>query len=116
MASAGEVIVYYILQVVSGHVLLPLLLAIFALSPKINRHPTLLNLIIAYIISSIIACLLYDSALTWRVKLSDHMVRLYAGRAIGPEPSPVLCVVQAGLINSSVLLPFRSHDVVLISS
>jgi hypothetical protein len=58
MVNAGEVTIYYVLQIVSGHVLLPILLAAFVFSPKISRHPTLLNLVISFIISSISSCLL----------------------------------------------------------
>jgi hypothetical protein len=74
---------YYFLQLSSGNILLPFLLAVFILSPKVNRHPTLLNLIISFIFSSITACLL-----------------LYANRHVGPQPSHGLCVAQAGLINA----------------
>jgi hypothetical protein len=57
-STAIHVAIYYTLQVSTGHFLLPIMLAIFYFSPKINRHPALLNLVIAFIFSSISACLL----------------------------------------------------------
>jgi hypothetical protein len=74
--------VYYAAHLVPGHIFLPALLAIFLFSRTATRHPTLINVLISYIVSSIVACIL-----------------LYAGKTHGPEPSKTLCVVQTGLLN-----------------
>jgi hypothetical protein len=50
--------IYYGLHLVPGHVLLPLLLLLFIFSKGAKRHPTLINVLISYIVSSIVACLL----------------------------------------------------------
>jgi hypothetical protein len=56
--TEGEITIYYILQILPGHILLPIILAILTFSPRLTRHPTLYNLLASYTLSSIVSCLL----------------------------------------------------------
>jgi len=64
-----------------SHSGLPLLVAIVLLSKRVNRHPTFVNLCVAFIITGLSSSLL-----------------VYARRTTGPEPSRMLCLLQASLI------------------
>jgi len=77
----GVLVFYFALQIVGGHVLLPILVAIFAFSKKANRHPTLINLCLTWILSGIFSCIL-----------------LYWGVQQGSEPPFGLCLTQSSLI------------------
>jgi hypothetical protein len=56
--TEGEITIYYILQILPGHILLPIILAILTFSPRLTRHPTLYNLLASYTLSSVVSCLL----------------------------------------------------------
>ncbi|RDB20443.1 hypothetical protein Hypma_012473 [Hypsizygus marmoreus] len=76
-----QLIAYLVLNIWPSHFGIPVLLAIIFFSKKIQRHPTFVNLCITFIIAGISASLL-----------------AYVGKATGPEPSPVLCLLQASLL------------------
>jgi len=64
-----------------SHLGLPVLLGIVLFSKRVNRHPTFVNLCVAFIITGLSSSLL-----------------VYAGRTVGPEPSRMLCLLQASLL------------------
>ncbi|KIK55180.1 hypothetical protein GYMLUDRAFT_48158 [Collybiopsis luxurians FD-317 M1] len=76
-----ELIVFLALNMWSSHFGLPILLATVLFSKRVQRHPTFINLLIVYIIVGISFSLL-----------------AYAGKAVGPEPSFALCLIQASLL------------------
>jgi len=77
----SQLIAFLVLNIWPSHFGIPVLLAIILLSKKIQRHPTFLNLCITFIIEGISSSLL-----------------VYAGKTTGPEPSPMLCLLQASLL------------------
>jgi len=80
--NARSVLVFYFfLEIAGGHVLLPILLAVFTFSTRATRHPTLINLCLVWILSGIFSCIL-----------------LYGGVQEGPEPPFGLCVTQSSLV------------------
>jgi len=60
---------------------LPILVAVILFSKNIQRHPTLINLLIVFIIVGISSSLL-----------------VYAGKTSGPEPPKMLCLFQASML------------------
>ncbi|KAF8665710.1 hypothetical protein AX16_000160 [Volvariella volvacea WC 439] len=75
-----ELIAFLVLNVWTSHFGLPLLLLIIYWK-KIQRHPTFISLLVAFIV----------------VGLSSSLL-LYAGKIEGPEPSKLLCLTQASLL------------------
>lgn len=67
---------FFAVHIIAGHILLPILVFIFVF--RTTRHPALINLCLAAIITSICACLL-----------------LYTNTHRGPEPPFDLCLLQA---------------------
>jgi len=76
-----QLIAFLVLNIWTSHFGLPLLLSIIIFSKKIHRHPTLINLCVAFIVVGISSSLL-----------------LYAGKITGPEPPKLLCLFQASLL------------------
>ncbi|KAF8897189.1 hypothetical protein BD779DRAFT_1667202 [Infundibulicybe gibba] len=76
-----ELIVFLVLNMWPSHLGLPVLLFITLRSKQVQRHPTFYNLCISFIIVGISSTLL-----------------VYAGRTTGPEPSKLLCLLQASLL------------------
>ncbi|CAA7260287.1 unnamed protein product [Cyclocybe aegerita] len=77
----GELVAFLVLNMWPSHLGLPVLLAIVLFSKRVKRHPTFINLIIALMIVGFSSSLL-----------------VYAGRTTGPEPSRMLCLLQASLL------------------
>ncbi|KAF5363741.1 hypothetical protein D9756_000608 [Leucocoprinus leucothites] len=76
-----QLVAFLVLNVWPSHFGLPLLLAIVLFSKRIHRHITFINLCVAFIIIGVSSSLL-----------------LYAGSFEGPEPSQMLCLLQASLL------------------
>jgi len=76
-----QLIAFLVLHVWTSHFGLPLLLAIIIFSKKIQRHPTFINLCVAFIVVGFSCSIL-----------------LYAGKITGPEPPKLLCLFQASLL------------------
>ncbi|KAF8913731.1 hypothetical protein CPB84DRAFT_1832627 [Gymnopilus junonius] len=77
----GQLIFFLVLNMWPSHLGLPILLSIVFFSKRVNRHPTFVNLCVAFIIVGFSSSLL-----------------VYAGRTVGPEPSTMLCLLQASLL------------------
>jgi len=93
----GQLIAFLVLHMWTSHFGLPLLLAIIIFSKKIQRHPTFINLCLAFIVMGVSANLL-----------------LYAGKITGPEPPKSLCLLQASLLlGVSVLTSVSAFMLVL---
>jgi len=76
-----QLVAFLFLNIWTSHLGLPLLLAIIILSRTISRHPTFINLCVAFIVVGFSSSLL-----------------LYAGSITGPEPPKLLCLFQASLL------------------
>jgi len=76
-----QLIAFLVLHVWTSHLGLPLLLAIIVFSKKIQRHSTFINLCLAFIVMGLSASML-----------------LWFGKATGPEPSKLLCLLQASML------------------
>jgi len=74
---------WLVLNLAGGHFALPILVATYIFSSA-RRHPTLINMCLTWIFSSIVACLL---VYTWQYKTHT--------------PSPGLCIAQASLVYAS---------------
>jgi hypothetical protein len=81
LGNRSELIAWLVLSIWPSHFGLPLLLAIIIFSKRIQRHPTFISMCVGWIISGFASSIL-----------------LYAGQATGPEPSKLLCLVQASLL------------------
>ncbi|KAJ7667666.1 hypothetical protein DFH06DRAFT_1183229 [Mycena polygramma] len=79
--TQSELVLFLVLNMWPSHFGLPILLAIILLSKRVHRHPTFVNLCVGFIIIGVSSCLL-----------------LYTGTTTGPEPSKMLCLVQASLL------------------
>lgn len=77
----GQLILYLVLNMWPSHFGLPMLLGIVLFSKRVKRHPTFMNLCVAFIITGFSSSLL-----------------VYARRTTGPEPSRMLCLLQASLL------------------
>ncbi|KAF9033094.1 hypothetical protein BDZ89DRAFT_564800 [Hymenopellis radicata] len=77
----SQLIAFLVLNMWPSHLGLPLLLVIIFCSKKVQRHPTFINLCFTFIIVGISSSLL-----------------VYAGKTEGPEPSRMLCLLQASLL------------------
>ncbi|TFK43286.1 hypothetical protein BDQ12DRAFT_171976 [Crucibulum laeve] len=76
-----QLVAFLVLNMWPSHLGLPVLLVTILLSKRIQRHATFINLCVAFIIVGISSTLL-----------------VYAGRTTGPEPSRMLCLLQASLL------------------
>ncbi|KAI5115303.1 hypothetical protein M0805_004498 [Coniferiporia weirii] len=74
------------IQIVGGHILLPILVLTVVFSKRVTRHPVFVNFCISWIFSSIIY-----SLLVYRGRSSDDNLSL--------DPSYDTCLVQAALLN-----------------
>ncbi|KAG8950945.1 hypothetical protein FRC04_007009 [Tulasnella sp. 424] len=72
---------WYWILIVGGQILLPFLLATMILSRNVRRDPTLVNMIISWIIFTVVLCMLY-----------------YAGDQSGAEPPFGVCLAQASML------------------
>ncbi|KAF8974740.1 hypothetical protein BDZ97DRAFT_1775186 [Flammula alnicola] len=77
----SQLILFLVFNMWPSHFGLPALLAIVLLSKRVKRHPTFVNFAVAFIIIGFSSSLL-----------------VYAGRTTGPEPSRMLCLLQASLL------------------
>ncbi|KIM45952.1 hypothetical protein M413DRAFT_298403 [Hebeloma cylindrosporum] len=77
----AQLILFLVLNMWTSHFGLPVILGIVLLSKRVQRHPTFVNLLLAFIIVGISSSLL-----------------VYAGKTTGPEPSSILCLLQASLL------------------
>jgi len=77
----SELILFLVLNMWPSHLGLPILIAIVLFSKRVYRHPTFLNLCVAFVISGLSSSLL-----------------VYARRTTGPEPSRMLCLLQSSLL------------------
>lgn len=75
-----QLVAFLFLNIWPSHFGIPVLLAVIYFK-KIQRHATFINLCITFLIGGISSSLL-----------------AYAGRTTGPEPSPILCLLQASLL------------------
>ncbi|KAH0587105.1 hypothetical protein H2248_005922 [Termitomyces sp. 'cryptogamus'] len=76
----SQLIAFLVLNIWPSHFAIPLLFVVIYFR-KIERHATFINLGVTFIIAGISSTLL-----------------LYAGKTTGPEPAPVLCLLQASLL------------------
>ncbi|KAF9569427.1 hypothetical protein CPC08DRAFT_701915 [Agrocybe pediades] len=83
----NDLVLFLVLNMWTSHFGLPLLVGVVLFSKTVKRHPTFVNLCVVFIIAGISSCLL-----------------LYAGRITGPEPSPILCLLQASLVYGTTSL------------
>ncbi|KAG9003221.1 hypothetical protein FRB90_011234 [Tulasnella sp. 427] len=73
--------------IVGGQILLPFLLITMLLSHNVRRDPTLVNMIITWILFTVVLSLLY-----------------YTGHQHGPEPPFGLCLTQASLLSGAPVM------------
>ncbi|KDR82850.1 hypothetical protein GALMADRAFT_853771 [Galerina marginata CBS 339.88] len=73
--------VWIYFNLIVNTILLPLLVATFLFSSRTKRHPTLVNLCLAWIFSGVYSLILF-----------------YAKKHVGPEPSRSLCIGQSTLL------------------
>jgi len=93
----GQLILYLVLNMWPSHLGLPILLGIVLFSKRVKRHPTFVNLCVAFIITGFSSSLL-----------------VYARRTTGPEPSRMLCLLQASLLyGTPALTPTAAFMLVL---
>ncbi|KIO25012.1 polysaccharide lyase family 1 protein [Tulasnella calospora MUT 4182] len=78
---------WYWILIVGGQILLPFLLATMILSRNVRRDPTLVNMIITWIIFTVVLCMLY-----------------YSGHQHGAEPPFGLCLAQASLLSGAPVM------------
>ncbi|TFK52629.1 hypothetical protein OE88DRAFT_1734599 [Heliocybe sulcata] len=76
---------YLFFQVISSHLLLPILTSTFIFSKYAKRPATLISMCFTWILSGVVSSML-----------------LYAGEFRGPEPQKGLCIAQAALLNGTV--------------
>jgi len=79
--TESELILFLVLNMWPSHFGLPILLAIILFSKRVHRHPTFINLCVGFIIIGVSSSFLF-----------------YAGKTTGPEPSKMLCLLQASLL------------------
>lgn len=79
--TSATLLAWYWILIVGGQILLPFLLATMIWSRNVRRDPTLVNMIISWIIFTVVLCMLY-----------------YAGDQSGPEPPFGVCLAQASLL------------------
>jgi hypothetical protein len=79
--TRSDLIAWLVMSIWPSHLGLPLLLAIIIFSKRVQRHPTFISMCITWIVSGFCSSIL-----------------LYAGKATGPEPPKLLCLVQASLL------------------
>jgi hypothetical protein len=79
--TPGELTAYIILNFIPAHFGLPVLVALILFSKQVQRHPTFLNLLLAFIVTGTSSCIL-----------------LYTGYLYGPEPPKGLCLFQASML------------------
>ncbi|OCH94677.1 hypothetical protein OBBRIDRAFT_746913 [Obba rivulosa] len=77
-------IAYFVLQLLGGHIGLPLLVLTFLLSRKVPRRPTVINLCIVWILYSVTYCL-----------------SLYGRNNFKSNPPQQLCFVQAAMVHGA---------------
>ncbi|KAF9468826.1 hypothetical protein BDZ94DRAFT_1303986 [Collybia nuda] len=77
----SQLVAFLFLNIWPAHFGIPALLAIILFSKKIQRHGTFINLCVTFFIVGISSSLL-----------------AYAGKTTGPEPSKMLCLLQASLL------------------
>jgi len=73
--------IFFLLQILGGHVGVPIILGTFVVVKSIRRHPLLINFLITWVLYATSFCLL-----------------LYLGKELGPEPPRDLCLFQASMI------------------
>ncbi|KAF4619541.1 hypothetical protein D9613_005428 [Agrocybe pediades] len=78
----NDLVLFLVLNMWTSHFGLPLLVGVVLFSKTVKRHPTFVNLCVVFIIAGM----------------------LYAGRITGPEPSPILCLLQASLVYGTTSL------------
>ncbi|KAJ7755644.1 hypothetical protein DFH07DRAFT_821281 [Mycena maculata] len=79
--TQAELILFLVLNMWPSHLGLPILLAVILFSKKVHRHPTFVNLCVGFIIIGVASSIL-----------------LYTGKTTGPEPSKMLCLLQASML------------------
>lgn len=80
-ANHATLVAWLVLNVWPSHLALPLLLLTITLSKSIQRHATFINMLVVWIIVGISSSIL-----------------LYTGDTVGPEPSKMICLLQASLL------------------
>ncbi|KAF5333689.1 hypothetical protein D9611_002278 [Ephemerocybe angulata] len=79
--TPSQLTAFLVLNIWTSHAGLPFLLAVVLLAKGVKRHPTFANLCIAFMIIGFASSLL-----------------VYGSATSGPEPPPVLCLLQASLL------------------
>ncbi|PPQ79522.1 hypothetical protein CVT25_003404 [Psilocybe cyanescens] len=77
----SQLVLFLVLNMWPSHFGLLVLVGIVILSKRVTRHPTFVNLCVVFIITGLSSSLL-----------------VYAGKTTGPEPSRILCLLQASLL------------------
>ncbi|KAF8165091.1 hypothetical protein B0H34DRAFT_222492 [Crassisporium funariophilum] len=93
----SQLVVFLVLNMWPSHLGLPLLLAVVLFSKNVKRHATFINLVVAFFIIGISSSLL-----------------VYAGNTSGPEPSRMLCLLQASLLYGMPPLASTSAFILLL--
>ncbi|KAI5119065.1 hypothetical protein M0805_001524 [Coniferiporia weirii] len=87
MVSSTSLGIFSFLHIIGGHVGIPLALVTMILTKTVRqRHPTLINLLVA-----------------WIVYATANLILVYSGEQRKQEPSHDLCLVQASLIYGSTV-------------
>ncbi|KAF8803760.1 hypothetical protein BYT27DRAFT_7171042 [Phlegmacium glaucopus] len=92
-----QLVAFLVFNMWPSHFGIPLLLGIVLFSKNIKRHPTFVNICVAHIIIGISSSLL-----------------VYAGRTTGPEPSKMLCLLQASLLYGTPALASTTAFVLIL--
>ncbi|PAV19456.1 hypothetical protein PNOK_0439000 [Pyrrhoderma noxium] len=85
--SPNAIIIFFVFQILGGHVGIPFILLTFYLSKGIPRHPLLINFLV-----------------TWMIYSTSFCILLYLGKQFGPEPPHSFCAIQSSLIYGTAVL------------
>ncbi|KAH8119186.1 hypothetical protein DFH11DRAFT_427971 [Phellopilus nigrolimitatus] len=85
--SLNAMVMFFVLQILGGHVGVPSVLVTLFYAKGLRRHPMLINFLV-----------------TWVIYSTSFCVLLYLGKQFGPEPTYGLCVFQASAIYGTAVM------------
>ena len=94
--SRGALITWLSFNISSSQLFLPLLVAALSFA-KPKAEPTLINLVLTWIVYGLVSSVLWVIPLRSAPLQFTFRIRLYSGHAEGCEPPPLLCLSQASL-------------------
>ncbi|KAI5123861.1 hypothetical protein M0805_005678 [Coniferiporia weirii] len=86
-SSTSATVMFFLLQILGGHIGVPIILLTLFVAKGVRRHPMLVNFLATWVIYSTSFCIL-----------------LYLGKQFGPEPPKGICIFQASSIYGTAVL------------